>query len=444
MKKPAPTMFDTPDAPLPGAPLAERMRPASFDEVIGQEHLLTPGRILRSLISTQQRRSLILCGPPGTGKTTIARLYADALDAELVALSAVTAGVKDVRDAADAARTRHQTTGRHTLLFLDEIHRFSKSQQDALLPHVEQGLLTLIGATTENPSFSITGALRSRCQLLTLRTLTPDQLGDLVDRALSDTARGLGDLHLTLDPGARQHLIDHAAGDARAALGGLEVAARLAAATGQTTLTATAMAEALQQKLLDYDKDGDHHFMLASAFIKSLRGSDPDAALFYMLRMLEAGEDPRFLLRRMVIFASEDVGNADPQALQVATSATAAFELVGLPEGVLALTQCATYLATTHKSNAVLTAYGAARKDVMQHGALPVPHHLRQVIGQGPPHASNRAYKYPHDFEGAYTPEDYLPDELIGRRYYLPSDRGHEAAIRNRLHDWRARAKRSS
>jgi putative ATPase len=442
MKKQTPNMFDTPGAPLPGAPLAERMRPTTFDEVIGQEHLLAPGRLLRSLVAGRQRRSLILCGPPGTGKTTIARLYADALDAELVALSAVTAGVKDVRDAAEEARTRQQVTGRHTLLFLDEIHRFSKSQQDALLPHVEQGLLTLIGATTENPSFSITGALRSRCQILSLLTLTAEQLGGLVDRALADIERGLGQLLLTLEPAARDHLVDHAAGDARAALGGLEVAARLTADAGQETISAATMAEALQKKILDYDKDGDHHFMLASAFIKSMRGSDPDAALFYMLRMLEAGEDPRFLLRRMVIFASEDVGNADPQALQVATSATAAFELIGLPEGVLALTQCATYLATTHKSNAVITAYGSALKDVKQHGALPVPHHLRQVIGQGPPHASNRAYKYPHDFEGAYTPEDYLPDELIGRRYYQPSDRGHEATISTRLQAWRARAKR--
>jgi len=414
-----------------GQPLAERMRPRSLDELVGQAHLVGPGRILSNLGPGRAIPSLILWGPPGSGKTTLARLLGETLRAELTALSAVEAGVKDVREAIAKAGERRDQFSARTLLFIDEIHRFSKTQQDALLPHVEAGTVTLIGATTENPSFGVVAALLSRCRIVRLEPLSDDELAGLVARAIADKERGLGSIDLTIDPEVTAQVVAAAAGDARRLYSVLEVAASLA---GTGAITAEHVAEAAQGKTLLYDKAGDEHYGVISAFIKSMRGSDPDAAVYWMTRMLEAGEDPRFVLRRMVIFASEDVGNADPQALVVATAALQAVELVGLPEGVLPMTQAVTYLALAPKSNRALTTYAAARKLVKEHGALPVPAKLRpssNAAGRSQGHGEG--YKYPHDFDGHYVPEDYLPDKLVGETIYEPSDSGFEAELASRL-----------
>lgn len=420
-----------------GQPLAERMRPRALSEIVGQTHLVGPGRILSDLGPGRGLPSLILWGPPGSGKTTLARLLGDLLKAELVSLSAVDAGVKDVRDAVAKASERRDQFGSRTLLFVDEIHRFSKTQQDALLPHVEAGTVTLIGATTENPSFGVVAALLSRCRVVRLEALSEAELAELARRALADRERGLAALDVTLDDETSAQLVSAAMGDARRLYSVLEVAADLARrAAGETpaaSITAAHVAEAAQGKSLLYDKAGDEHYGVVSVFIKSMRGSDPDAAVYWMTRMIEAGEDPRFVLRRLVIFASEDIGNADPQALVIATSALTAFELVGLPEGVLPLTQAVTYLALAPKSNRALTSYAAARKLVRDKGALPVPARYRpgstaidRAMGHG------QGYKYPHDFEGHYVVEDYLPDALVGERIYEPSDSGFERELAER------------
>jgi len=360
--------------------------------------------------------------------------------ANLESLSAVTAGVKDIREVVARAAERRDQYGDRTVLFLDEIHRFSKSQQDALLPHVEAGTVTLIGATTENPSFEVNAPLLSRCRVLRLELLGVDDLRALARRALDDSDRGVGGLGVTLPDEVLDLLVEQASGDARRLYGALEVAANIAAtpaAEGEPppgVISREILEEALQQKTLSYDKAGAEHYGVVSAFIKSMRGSDPDAASYWMTRMLEAGEDPIFIVRRMVIFASEDIGNADPQALVVATATLGSVKFVGLPEAVLPMTQCAVYLALAPKSNSALTTYAAARKAVREYGALPVPAKLRNAAtGLDKQMGYGKGYKYPHDFAGNYVAETYLPDELEGARFYHPSRSGAEAEMADRL-----------
>jgi putative ATPase len=415
-----------------GQPLAERMRPTSLAEYVGQEHLLGPGRWLRRALDEKNLTSLILWGPPGTGKTTLGRLLATEIKASFVPLSAVTSGVKEVREAVAEAAERRDLRGERTLLFIDEIHRFNKAQQDALLPHVEAGTVILVGATTENPSFEVNAPLLSRAKVLVLTALSEESLRTIVDRALADPQRGLGLEAIDCPDVIRNQLAREARGDARRALSALESAAAIALpdADGKKRIDEKTAEEALQRKTLVYDKSGDEHYMVVSAFIKSMRGSDPDAAVYWMARMLEAGEDPMFVLRRMVIFAAEDIGNADPNALRVAIAATEAVEFVGLPEGVLPMSQAAIYLAVAPKSNTSLTSYAAAKADVEEFGALPVPMHLRNASSAlGKSLGFGQGYQYPHNFEGHYLAEDYLPERLRGRRYYEPSTSGRERDI---------------
>ncbi len=415
------------------------MRPDSLEEFVGQDHLLGPGKLLSNILETGRLVSLIMWGPPGTGKTTLAKLLADQVDAEFVRMSAVMAGVKDIRREVKRADDTGELFSRQTILFIDELHRFNKAQQDALLPHVEQGTVTLIGATTENPSFEVNSALLSRCKTLVLEPLGEQPIGSIVDRAMADDETGLAGLGLELDDEARGAIVQAANGDARTALNTLEIAAEtVAAKEGRDTIGEQDVEEALQRKVIRYDKEGEEHYKVVSAFIKSMRGSDPDAALYYMNRMLEGGEEPRFILRRIIIFASEDVGNADPRALQVALHAKEAFEFIGMPEGVLPMTQAVTYLASAPKSNAVIEGYGQARSDALEHGNLEVPDKLLNAptdlhddLGHG------RGYKYPHNFSGNYVSEEYLPEQLRDRRYYEPSDNGYEQEIKSRLERWR-------
>ncbi len=431
----------------PGAPLAERMRPRSLDEYIGQQHLLGPGKLLERSLASRRLPSLILWGPPGTGKTTLARILAEQIGARFAALSAVTAGVKEVR-AAIAEAEYERTRGRHTVLFLDEIHRFNKAQQDGLLPHVEHGTVVLIGATTENPSFEVNAALLSRCRVVQLEALTAAQLGELTERALHDRERGLGGQELVLTDEARDFLAAHSGGDGRRALGALEAAAQHVSrreSDGERVITKQIVAEALQRKVLLYDKSGDEHYNVVSAFIKSLRGSDPDAAVYWLARMLEAGEDPLFVLRRMVIFAAEDIGVADPRALQVAMAATEAVRFIGLPEGTLPMSEAAIYLALAPKSCSAKSTYQAAKQAVDEHGAQPVPLHLRNAptklmkdLGYG------KDYKYPHSYQGHHVVEHYLPEALRGKRLYEPSDSGLERALGERLQKLRGEPPQAS
>ena len=437
---PPPDLFSAAAAKDPTlVPLAERMRPRTLDEVLGQQHILGPGTLLRRAIEADQVPSLLLWGPPGCGKTTLAGVMAAATRSELKSLSAVDSGIRDIREAVAAAQTARAQHRRRTLLFIDEIHRFNKAQQDALLPHDERGVITLVGATTENPSFEVNSALLSRCRVFALRQLEESDLSALIERALADTKRGLGELHLSASPDFTDHLCKHASGDARRVLSALEVAAARARGEGRSVLEVKDAEEALQQKTLLYDKGGDAHYDTVSAFIKSMRGSDPDAAVYYLVRMLESGEEPRFLLRRMVIFAAEDIGLAEPRALSVAVDALRAFEVMGLPEGVLPMTQAAAFLACAPKSNAVIKAYAAARAAVLEHGPLAVPDKLRNAptkmmksMGYG------GGYRYPHNFEGNYLPEEYLPEALVGRRFFEPSKNGEEQGLFERMAQQRA------
>jgi len=417
-------------------PLAERMRPRTLDEFIGQEHLLGPGKLLRGLTGGGRLHSLILWGPPGSGKTTLALILANSAGATCVHFSAVTSGVKDLRKIIQEAEEL-QRLGKPTVLFVDEIHHFNKAQQDNFLPHVERGTLLLIGATTENPSFEVISPLLSRCQVLVLQPLSADHVGAIIDRALSDCERGLGKSGLSLTADARDFLIQQSQGDCRVALNGLETSVALATRAGAKVMELSHLQVALQRKPLQYDKAGEEHYNVISAFIKSLRGSDADAALYWMMRMIEAGEDPLFIARRMIIFAAEDIGNADPQALQVAVAAKDAVHFVGLPEGRIPLAQAVTYLATAPKSNASYKAMLAAAKDVEEKGALPVPLHLRNAptelmekLGYG------KDYKYAHNYADSIVTQEHLPKELEGRKYYSPSESGYEKQIKERLHSW--------
>jgi len=427
-------------------PLADRIRPERMEDFVGQEHLLGPGRFLRSLIERDQLQSLILWGPPGTGKTTLASIIARSTRSRFIAFSAVLSGVKEIRQVVQEAE-EHKRRGRRTILFVDEIHRFNKAQQDAFLPHVERGTIILIGATTENPSFEVNSALLSRCKVLTLRNLTPEEIDRILNRAVGDEEKGLGKWKVELTPEARKFLQEMAHGDARVALNTLEAAAVTTSPDDRQVraLTLPVVEEAMQRKALLYDKAGEEHYNVISAFHKSLRGSDPDAALYWLARMIEAGEDPLYVARRMVRFASEDIGMADPQALTVALESMEAFHFVGLPEGELALAQAAVYLATAPKSNTLYTAYDQAKKDVAEKGALPVPLHIRNAptrlmkeLGYA------RGYRYAHDFPGGIAAQDYFPEELGTRTYYHPTDRGFEKVIGQRLEAWRKKIGRKS
>ena len=427
----------------PHAPLAERMRPHRLEDLVGHEELLAPGRPLHTLIAEGALPSLILWGPPGSGKTTLAWILGDMQEARLAPLSAVTSGVPEIRKAVEAARR----TRLRTILFIDEIHRLNKAQQDALLPHVEAGAVTLIGATTENPSFSVIAPLLSRCRVIPLEGLGAEALGEVLDRALADTERGLGASGLTLSDAARDALILTSGGDARRALGMLEASATVHLSSGRRAepLSAETVEEAVGRIALRHDRDGEEHFNVVSALIKSLRASDPDAALHYLARLLEAGEDPLYVGRRLVIFASEDVGNADPAALPLAVSAHQAVEKIGMPEGRIPLAQVVTYLACASKSNAAYAALGHAIQDLSGQGALPVPMHLRNAptglmkeLGYG------KNYVYAHDAEDAFVAAENLPDALAGRRYYEPTERGQEKQIGERLRAWRQRRRSDS
>ncbi|MBN2187489.1 MAG: replication-associated recombination protein A [Dehalococcoidia bacterium] len=434
-------LFDLPDeaGPPRSIPLAARMRPRTFAEFVGQEHLVAEGRVFRKSIESDQLPSIILWGPPGSGKTTLAQIIASVTKSYFSPLSAVSAGVADLRQVIGEAGKRSKVSGQRTTLFIDEIHRFNKAQQDAVLPFVENGTVTLIGATTENPSFEVIAPLLSRCRVFRLNLLSEPEIKLIVERAIKDEERGLGEFRVEITEEALQHLVAMSSGDARVALSALEMAtfATLPDSDERRPITLPAIEEALQHRALLYDKTGEQHYDLVSALHKSLRGSDPDAGLYWLGRMLEAGEDPLYIARRLVRFASEDVGMADPQALTITVAAQQAVHFVGLPEGNLALAQAAVYLATAPKSNSLYRAYSKVQEDVQRGQNEPGPLHLRNpVTGLMRQVGYGKGYKYAHDYPGHFVQQQNLPSSLQGKRYYLPGDQGYEKEIAARLKKW--------
>ena len=434
-------LFDLPEEKdlSQSMPLAARMRPQTFVEFVGQEHLVADGRVLRKCIEADQLPSMVFWGPPGSGKTTLAHIIANVSRAHFSPLSAVSAGVADLRRVVEEAKKRLKSSGRRTILFVDEIHRFNKAQQDVVLPFVENGIVTFIGATTENPSFEVISPLLSRCRVFRLNLLSDEDGRLILERAIKDAERGLGKSHIAISEEALRHLVTISNGDARVALNALEMAtsATLPDDNDLRSIDLSAVEEALQHRALLYDKSGDQHYDLISALHKSLRGSDPDASLYWLGRMLEAGEDPLYIARRLVRFASEDVGVADPQALVIAVAVQQAVHFVGLPEGNLALAEAVIYLATAPKSNSLYQAYSRVQKDVQQGRNEPVPLHLRNPVtdlmrrmGHG------RGYKYAHDQPDHFVKQQNLPASLQGKRYYVPTEQGYEKGIADRLKKW--------
>ncbi|MGC8862567.1 MAG: replication-associated recombination protein A [Armatimonadota bacterium] len=422
---------------LSSQPLAARMRPRTLDEFLGQEHIIGPGTLLRAAIENDELTSVIFWGPPGSGKSTLASIIARRTRARFENFSAVTSGVPEMRKAIQRAREIRKASGRKTILFVDEIHRFNKAQQDALLPHVEDGTVILIGATTENPYFEVNSPLISRSRIFVLDPLSDEHIRTIIRRALADEERGLGKERIAIEDAALEHIVDVAQGDARSALSALEMAALATPAdpaTGVKKITLKIAEDAVQKRVLRYDRDGDSHYDTISAYIKSMRGSDPDAAVYWLARMLAAGEDPKFIARRLVIQAAEDVGNADPMALVVATAAAQAVQFVGMPEAQIPLAQATIYLACAPKSNASYVAISRAMNDVSQKKGPPVPIHLRDASYPGARELGHgKGYLYPHDYPGHYVEQEYLPPEAKSRTYYEPTDHGHEAKFKQRL-----------
>ena len=421
------------------APLAARLRPRTLDEYTGQEHIVGPGKLLRRAIESDKLfSSIILWGPPGTGKTTLAQIIANRTKSHFVTISAVLAGIPDLRVIIKEAQERNRLYQKRTILFVDEVHRWNKAQQDALLPHVENGTVILIGATTENPYFEVIGALVSRSRVFQLHPLSEEQTGHILDTALADKERGYGSRSVKLDPEARTHLIDVSGGDARNALNALELAVESTPpdTDGNIRITLDVAQESIQRRAVLYDKDGDAHYDTISAFIKSVRGSDPDAALYWLAKMLYAGEHPRFILRRLIILAGEDIGLADPMGLVVVNAAAQAFEYIGLPEGVYPIVEATLYLATAPKSNSA-TAYFKAFERIEQEGVGDVPNHLKDNTRDAAALGHGKGYVYPHMEEGHFTPQQYLPTPLLGTYFYKPSTEGYESQAKARLEMWR-------
>lgn len=421
------------------APLADRMRPRSLDEFVGQDHILGPGKLLRRAIEADRIGSLIFYGPPGTGKTTLGRIVARHTKSWFTSLNAVLAGVKDIRTAIASAQRLLEERQQRTILFIDEVHRFNKAQQDALLPHVENGLVVLIGATTENPYFEVIKALVSRSRVFELKQLTDNDLTRILEYVIADEDRGYGRLSVDVSDDAAAHLVNTANGDARSLLNALELAVETTPPDddGVVTVGLAVAEDSIQQRAVLYDKEGDAHFDIISAFIKSLRGSDPDAALYWLARMIKAGEDPRFILRRMTIFAAEDIGLADPRALQMAVSCAQGFDYVGMPEGRFLLSECCLYLATAPKSNSTM-AFFKALDHVEKERAGDVPDHLKDGNRDAEGLGHGKGYKYPHAYRSHFVPQQYLPDDMQGTFFYDPGNQGYETEVSERLARWRA------